>query len=102
MFAVECELPKNFWAEAVNMACYLINRSPRASLAGKVAEEVWTGHDVIFYHLQIFGCPAYVHVPADERSKLDAKLNKCIFSVLQDKCQRIHVLGSSCEENCDQ
>ncbi|KAE8686551.1 cytochrome P450 71A9-like [Hibiscus syriacus] len=38
-------LPKHFWAEAVNMACYLINRSPRASLAGKVVEEVWTGHD---------------------------------------------------------
>ncbi|KAE8683930.1 hypothetical protein F3Y22_tig00111166pilonHSYRG00365 [Hibiscus syriacus] len=28
-------LPKHFWVEAVNMACYLINRSPRASLAGK-------------------------------------------------------------------
>ncbi|KAE8674175.1 hypothetical protein F3Y22_tig00111769pilonHSYRG00531 [Hibiscus syriacus] len=38
-------LPKHFWVEAVNMACYLINRSSRASLAGKVAEEVWTGHD---------------------------------------------------------
>ncbi|KAE8654353.1 L-type lectin-domain containing receptor kinase IX.1 [Hibiscus syriacus] len=32
-------LPKHFWVEAVNMACYLINRSPRASLAGKVAKE---------------------------------------------------------------
>ncbi|KAE8663181.1 Germin-like protein subfamily 1 member 17 [Hibiscus syriacus] len=38
-------LPKHFWAEAINMACYLINRSPRASLAGKVIEELWTGHD---------------------------------------------------------
>ncbi|KAE8681218.1 Indole-3-acetic acid inducible 11, putative isoform 1 [Hibiscus syriacus] len=57
----------------------LINRSPRASLAGKVAEEVWTGHDVSFDNLRIFGCPAYVHVPADERSKLDAKSNECIF-----------------------
>ncbi|KAE8729042.1 hypothetical protein F3Y22_tig00004004pilonHSYRG00037 [Hibiscus syriacus] len=72
-------LPKHFWAEAVNMACYLINRSPRASLAGKVAEEVWTGHDVSFDNLRIFGCPAYVHVPADERSKLDAKSKECIF-----------------------
>ncbi|KAE8683204.1 hypothetical protein F3Y22_tig00111213pilonHSYRG00462 [Hibiscus syriacus] len=71
--------PKHFWAEAVNMACYLINRSPRASLAGKVAEEVWTGHDVSFDNLRIFGCPAYVHVPANERSKLDAKSKECIF-----------------------
>ncbi|KAL0307706.1 UNVERIFIED_CONTAM: Retrovirus-related Pol polyprotein from transposon TNT 1-94 [Sesamum calycinum] len=37
-------LPKSFWAEAVSMTCYLINRSPRASLGGKVAEEVWTGY----------------------------------------------------------
>ncbi|KAE8685445.1 hypothetical protein F3Y22_tig00111098pilonHSYRG00167 [Hibiscus syriacus] len=56
-----------------------MNRSPRASLAGKVAEEVWTGHDVSFDNLRIFGCPAYVHVPADERSKLDAKSKECIF-----------------------
>ncbi|KAL0459208.1 UNVERIFIED_CONTAM: Retrovirus-related Pol polyprotein from transposon TNT 1-94 [Sesamum latifolium] len=32
-------IPKSFWAEAMNMACYLINRSPRASLGGKVAED---------------------------------------------------------------
>ncbi|KAL0389042.1 UNVERIFIED_CONTAM: Retrovirus-related Pol polyprotein from transposon TNT 1-94 [Sesamum calycinum] len=32
-------LPKSFWAKAVSMACYLINRSPWASLSGKVAEE---------------------------------------------------------------
>ena len=72
-------LPKSFWAEAVSMACYLINRSPQASLGGKVAEEVWTGNTVDFDHLRIFGCPGYVHVPGDERSKLDPKSKKCIF-----------------------
>ncbi|KAL4312354.1 hypothetical protein GQ457_01G013740 [Hibiscus cannabinus] len=72
-------LPKCFWAEAVSMACYLINRSPRASLGGKVAEEVWSGNVVDFSNLRIFGCPTYVHVPGDERSKLDAKSKKCIF-----------------------
>ncbi|KAE8719481.1 putative ribonuclease H protein [Hibiscus syriacus] len=45
-------LPKHFWAEAVNMTCYLINRSPWKSLDEKVVEE---------------------------RSKLDAKLKECIF-----------------------
>ncbi|KAL0453639.1 UNVERIFIED_CONTAM: Retrovirus-related Pol polyprotein from transposon TNT 1-94 [Sesamum latifolium] len=67
-------LPKSFWAEAVSMACYLIN-----IFGGKVAEEVWTGNPVNFDHLRIFGCPAYVHVPSDERSKLDLKSKQCIF-----------------------
>jgi len=61
------------------MACYLINRSPRASLGRKVAEEVWTGNAVDFSHLQIFGCPAYMHVPSDERSKLDANPRSASF-----------------------
>ena len=72
-------LPKSFWAEAVSMACYLINRSPRASLGGKVVEEVWTGKPIDLGNLKIFGCPAYVHVSSDERSKLDPKSKKCIF-----------------------
>ncbi|KAE8695213.1 Oxygen-dependent coproporphyrinogen-III oxidase [Hibiscus syriacus] len=55
------------------------SRSPRASLDGKVAEEVGTGHDVTFDHLRIFCCPACVHVPADERSKLDEKSKEYIF-----------------------
>ncbi|KAL0301483.1 UNVERIFIED_CONTAM: hypothetical protein Sradi_6425100 [Sesamum radiatum] len=70
-------LPKSLWAEAVSMACYLINRSPQASLGGKVAEEVRTGNPVDFDHLQIFGCSAYVHVLSDE-SKL-AQSKQCIF-----------------------
>ncbi|CAL9224779.1 unnamed protein product, partial [Arabidopsis halleri] len=72
-------LPKVFWAEAVNMAVYLINRSPRVSLEGKVAEEVWTGVDIDLLNLRIFGCPAYVLIPNDERSKVDSKSKKCVF-----------------------
>ena len=72
-------LAKNFWAEAVNMACYLINRSPRAALEGKVSEEVWTGNQVDYSHLRVFGCPAYMHISSEERSKLDAKSKQCIF-----------------------
>jgi hypothetical protein len=48
----------------VSMACYLINRSPRVALDGKVAEEVWTGNEVDYSGLRVFGCPAYVHIPS--------------------------------------
>ncbi|KAL6313137.1 hypothetical protein AAG906_019607 [Vitis piasezkii] len=46
---------------------------------GKVAEEVWTGSPVDYSGLRVFGCPAYVHIPNEERSKLDAKSRQCIF-----------------------
>uniref|UniRef100_A0A2N9HBW1 Integrase catalytic domain-containing protein n=1 Tax=Fagus sylvatica TaxID=28930 RepID=A0A2N9HBW1_FAGSY len=76
---LNAELPKIFWAEAVDMACYIINRSPRVALDGKVAEEVWTGQEVDYSFMRIFGCPAYVHISGEDRSKLDPKSNKCIF-----------------------
>ena len=72
-------LSKIFWAKAMNMACYILNRSPRAALDGKVAEEVWTGKEVDYSLIRIFGYPAYVHIPIEERSKLDSKSKKCIF-----------------------
>ena len=63
----------------MNMACYILNRLPRAALDGKVAEEVWTRKEVDYSLMRIFGCPTYVHIPIEERSKLDSKSKKCIF-----------------------
>uniref|UniRef100_A0A2N9J6A9 Integrase catalytic domain-containing protein n=1 Tax=Fagus sylvatica TaxID=28930 RepID=A0A2N9J6A9_FAGSY len=64
---LNAELPKIFWAEAVDMACYIINRSPRVALDGKVAEEVWTGQEVDYSFMRIFGCPAYVHISVAQK-----------------------------------
>ena len=63
----------------MNMACYVLNQSPRAMLDGKVAEEVWTGKEVDYSFMRIFGCPTYIHIPIEERSKLDSKSKKGIF-----------------------
>jgi hypothetical protein len=72
-------LAKIFWADAMSMACYLINRSPRAALDGKVVEEVWTSNEVDYFGLRVFGCLAYVHIPSEERSKLDPMSRQCVF-----------------------
>ncbi|KAG9454908.1 hypothetical protein H6P81_007812 [Aristolochia fimbriata] len=73
------ELPKVFWAEAVNTTCYIINRSPSTTIELKTPEVVWTGMPVDYSNLRIFGCAAYVHVQDNHRSKLDPKSKYCIF-----------------------
>jgi hypothetical protein len=57
----------------------LINLSPLVPLNFDIPQRVWTGKDVSFEHLRVFGCRAFVHVPRDERSKLDNKAKQCIF-----------------------
>ena len=72
-------LPKSFWGEVVVTACYLINRSPLVPLGFDIPERVWTGKDVSYSYLKVFECKAFVHVPKEQRSKLDSKSTPCIF-----------------------
>ena len=51
----------------------LINLSPAAASNGDVSNRVWTGKNVSYGYLRFFGCRTFVHVPKDERSKLDEK-----------------------------
>ena len=73
------KLPRSFWAEAMRTAVDLINLSPSAPLLGDVPQRVWIGKNVTYDHLKVFGCRAFVHIPKDERSKLDDKAKQCIF-----------------------
>ena len=76
---VDSRLPHKFWAEALSMAAYLTNRSPTKSLDGMTPFEAWYGKKPNVNHLRVFGCAAYLHVPKDDRKKLDPKAKKCIF-----------------------
>ena len=75
----DSRLPHRFWAEALSTAVYLINRSPTKSLSDETPFEAWHGKKPNVKHLRVFGCSAYIHIPKDERNKLDPKAKKCIF-----------------------
>jgi hypothetical protein len=77
-------LGQEFWAEAVGTTCYLVNRSPSSVLDDKNPHEVWSAKKPSLQHLRGFGCDAYVHVPKENRSKLDKKDGKCIFIGYKD------------------
>ena len=74
----QAKLSKSYWAEAMYMAIYLINRSPSMPLKGDVPQRVWAGKDISYQHLRVFECLAYMHVAKDQRSKLDNKSKPCI------------------------
>jgi transposase InsO family protein len=63
-------LPMFLWAEACNTTVYLQNRSPHRILEGKTPEEAFTGSRPEIGHLRIFGCPVYIHIPVEKRTKL--------------------------------
>jgi hypothetical protein len=67
------ELGHEFLVEVVGTTCYLVNQSPSSMLDDKTPHEVWTGKKPSLQHLRVFGCDAYVHVPNENRSKLDKK-----------------------------
>jgi hypothetical protein len=72
----ESGLTKRFWAEALNTAAYLINRSPSSAIGMMAPMEKWTGVKVDYSHLRVFGSLAYAHVKQD---KLEPIALKCVF-----------------------
>ena len=70
---------KSFWGAVVLTACYLINKSPSALLEFDFLEKVWTSKEISYNHLKVFRCKAFIHVPKEQRSKLDDKALPCIF-----------------------
>jgi hypothetical protein len=77
-------LGQEFWAEAVGTTCFLVNKSPSSVSDDKTPQNVWTGKKPSLTHLKVFGYEAYVHVPKENKRKLDKKAGKCIFIGYKD------------------
>lgn len=79
-------LPKALWAEAVNTAVYILNRTTHSSRGNiKTAYEEWTGRKPALGHVRIFGSVAYAHIPKQFRKKLDDKAKKLVLVGYQDE-----------------
>lgn len=69
-------LSKDFWAEEISTASYLVNRSPHTALECKTSDDVWSHKPADYSTLRVFGCPAYAHI---NNGKLEPRALKCIF-----------------------
>ena len=95
-------LPDKYWAEAVEAAAYIRNRTSTSSIKGfKTPYEVWSGKKPDIGNLKVFGCMAYSHVHDSQRQKLDKKAVKlrfvgyCIqskgYRLLDEKTSRVFI-----------
>jgi transposase InsO family protein len=65
-------LPITFWAEAVQTANYILNRTPKTALDGRTPYELWNSRPPAkIRHFRVFGCTAFVfnhlHRSSDSR-----------------------------------
>jgi len=89
------DLPMYLWAESTRTTVYVQNKMPHRALGNKSPEELFTGKKPEVRHLRIFGCPVYVHIAKEKRSKLDPSGKKGIFVGYSEssKGYRVHIPG---------
>ena len=69
------DLPMHLWAEATGIVVYVQNQV----IGNKTPKEVFSGEKLEVSHLRIFGCPIFIHVPMEKRTKLEPSGRKGIF-----------------------
>jgi len=72
-------LPNSFWAEVVNIALYILNKSATKVVDGKTPQDAYFGKKPLVAHFKVFGCKCYMHVLDKDSRKLEPKSQKCIF-----------------------
>jgi len=76
----ENSLPKYFWADAVNTACYVLNRVLIRLILKKTPYEFFKGRRPVLSHLKVFGCKCFILNNGKESlGKFDAKADEGVF-----------------------
>ena len=73
-------VPKHFWAEAVAIATYIINRAMIRPLLKKTSYELLNGRKPNISHLKVLGCKCFIHNNGkDNIGKFDPRSDEGIF-----------------------
>jgi len=76
----ENSLPKYFWADVVNTACYVLNRRLIRPILKKTPYDLFKGRRFILSHLKVFGCKCFILNNGKESlGKFDAKADEGVF-----------------------
>jgi hypothetical protein len=91
-------LPQRLWAEALNCATYIQNRSPHRSVKDKTPYEAWSGLKLEVTHFRIFGSRAWAQIPSEKRKALDPQRTECIFVGYPDGVKGYRLIDISLDQ----
>jgi hypothetical protein len=75
----ENNLPKYLWAEAVNTACYIMNRVLVSRKNTKTPYELWKNRVPNISYFKVFGCKCFILNTKENLGKFDSKSDVGIF-----------------------
>nr|GEV86464.1 putative RNA-directed DNA polymerase [Tanacetum cinerariifolium] len=84
---------KDCLVEAVNWSNYVLNRCPNAALKDITPEEAWSGNRPSISHMRVFGCLANVHIPKQQRKKLNDRSVESVFLGFSDEFKAYKLLN---------
>ncbi|GJT23692.1 putative ribonuclease H-like domain-containing protein [Tanacetum coccineum] len=76
---VDSKLPTTFWAEAVNTACYVLNRVLVIKPHNKTPYELIRGRPPLIDFMKPFGCPVTILNTRDHLGKFEGKADEGYF-----------------------
>lgn len=79
-------LPKFLWAEAVNTANFIQNRTITKGANG-IPFQLWKGAKPNVQRMEIFGTKCFVHIPSEKRKKLENTAKEAYF-IGYDECSK--------------
>ena len=82
-------LPVSFWGYALETTQYILNLVP-SKVISTTPKELWTERKPSLGHVRIWGSPA--HVLKRDPSKLEARLEVCLFVVYPRGTKGLFVL----------
>jgi hypothetical protein len=89
------DLPMHLWEKVARKTVYVQNKLSHSALGFKTTEEIFFGKNPEVSHLKLFGCPVFVHISKEKRTKLDPSGKKGIFVGYYEvsKAFRIYIPG---------
>jgi hypothetical protein len=89
----ELRTPRRFWAEAVNIACYVSNTIYLGVYKKKTYYELMHGHTPKVSHFHVFGCKCFILKKVKKLDKFEARSVDGIFSGYASHSRAYHVLN---------